>query len=303
MKKLFKLFLIFIFEKTGIDWMYALKKMRTSGDFLGRIHRAEQIQLMQTYRQLSIDNQGNAPNFSNISFRNHAQNGEDGILLYIFSVIGFGNRKCVEIGCGNGIECNTANLLIYHGFEGLLIDGDTLNIRYGKAFYGRNKDTRTWQPRLVCALVNAENVNDLIGQHGFEGEIDLLSIDIDGMDYWVWKAIDSVSPRVLVLECNNLWESDIAKTIPYDPNFVSDAPEYYAGASLAAMNTLARDKGYRLIGANKYGFNAFFLRNDIDARQQFFPEVSPIDCQQHSYCKYAQTIKKEKIINRDWTDI
>jgi len=302
MKKIFKSFLIFLFEKTGIDGIRFFKKIRTSGHFIGHINRAQQIQLIQTYRNLSVENQGNTPNFLNISFRNYSQNGEDGILLYIFSVIGFSNRRGIEIGCGNGVECNTANLLIHHDFDGLLVDGDKLNVRYGKAFYRRNKDTRTWQPRLVHAFVNAENINDLIQQNDFQGETDVLSIDIDGMDYWVWKAINCISPRVVVTECNNLWEPEAAKTIPYDPNFVSDSPEYYAGASLAAMNKLAKEKGYRLIGANRYGFNAFFLRNDIDAKQQYFPEVTPAECQTHVYCTYSQTIKKEKIIQRDWVD-
>ena len=131
----------------------------------------------------------------------------------------------------------------------------------------------------------------------------MLSIDIDGMDYWVWKAIEAISPRVVVAECNNLWEPEAAVTIPYDPNFVSDAPEYYAGASLAALNKLAREKGYRLIGANRYGFNAFFLRNDIDEAQKYFPEVTPAECQTHPYCVYARTVKKEKIAHRKWTNI
>jgi len=303
MKKLFKLFLILIFEKTGIDGVRFFKKIRSKGDLRGSIDRAAQINLLNIYQHQVADHQVYDPNFKNISFRNFSQNGEDGIILYIFASIGFTNRKVIEIGCGNGVECNSANLLIHHDFEGLLIDGDTLNIRYGKAFYRRHRDVRTWQPRLVRALVTAENVNSLIQQNDFQGAIDLLSIDIDGMDYWVWKAIEVVSPRVIVAECNNLWESEVAVTIPYDPNFVSDAPEYYAGASLAALNKLAQEKGYRLIGANRYGFNAFFLRNDIDEAQQHFPEMIPAECQTHPYCAYARTVKKEKITQRKWTEV
>jgi len=303
MKKLFKLILVFIFEKTGIDGIRFFKKIRSTGDFIGTISRVEQVKLLEIYRRQSADNQGEKLNFENISFRNFSQNGEDGIILYIFAAIGFTNRKVIEIGCGNGVECNSANLLIHHDFEGLLIDADPMNIRYGKAYYRRHRDVRTWQPQLVDSLVTAENINNLIKQNDFQGAIDLLSIDIDGMDYWVWKAIETVSPRVVVAECNNLWEPEAVVTIPYDPNFVSDAPEYYAGASLAALNKLAREKGYRLIGANRYGFNAFFLRNDIDRAQKYFPEVTPAACQTHPYCVYARTVKKEKIAQREWTNI
>ncbi len=303
MKHLLKTLLIYIFEKTGIDYIYKLKQVRSKDIYTKKINKAEQVQLVIDYQELRRRANPVFLDFKEIEFRNFSQNGEDGILLYIFASIGFKNRKSIELGCGDGVESNTANLIIHHGFEGLLIDGDELNIRYGKTFYKYCKDTYVHPPKLVKAWVNVENINSLIKDNGFEGEIDLFSIDIDGMDYWVWEAVEVISPRVIIAECNNLWRADESKTIPYQADFVSDAPEYYAGASLAALNKLAKARNYRLIGANRYGFNVFFLRNDIDRERHYFPEVSPEICLDNPYSHHARTIKKTQILDRNWIDI
>ncbi len=303
MKKAIKIIFIYIFEKTGIDWIFKLKNIRSKDIYTKKINKSEQIRLLLHYQSLKRQENENLPDFNNIIFRNFSQNGEDGILLYIFALIGFESRRSIEIGCGDGIESNTANLIIHHGFEGLLIDGDEQNIRYGKAFYRYCRDTSVYPPKLIKAWVNAENVNELFRENEVEGEIDVLSIDVDGMDYWIWDAIDCVSPRVIVAECNNLWAADESKTIPYNAAFVSDAPEYYAGASLAALTKLAKKKDYRLIGANRYGFNAFFLRNDIDKESKYLPEKTPAQCLDNPYSRYARRVKKEKIINRPWIEI
>lgn len=202
-------------------------------------------------------------------FKVFSQSDEDGRLLYIFSKIGMKSRKCVEIACGNGKECISANLIVNHGWEGLLIDGSERNIAEASAFYEGCAATYVWPPVVRQAFITAENVNDLIGSNGYEGEIDLLTVDIDGMDYWIWKAITVIQPRVVVVEYVGWLGPDRACTIPYDPAF--DAYRYsttngaadYAGASLAAMVKLGRAKGYRLIGFNRHNFNAFFIRQDI----------------------------------------
>lgn len=126
------------------------------------------------------------------------QNGEEGILLYIFSLIGTTNKKVVEISAGDRTECNAANLIINHGWYGLLIDGNKKLIERGIKFYSKCKDTASCPPFLKHAWITKENVNEIIKQEGFEGEIDLFSLDLDGIDYWLLKELSVVNHRVIV---------------------------------------------------------------------------------------------------------
>jgi len=228
--------------------------------------------LMNQYRLLASFGHDRLPSIRDVGFRKYSQFEEDGILLYIFSIIPLINRKCVEICAGEGRECNTANLIINHGWWGYLFDGDEENVKDGIQFFTKNKDTFLYQPRFTRAWITAENVNHLIEGAGVRGPIDLLSLDIDGMDYWVWKAITVIEPQVVVCETHNPIPPDRALTVPYDPQFISPSPDY-RGASLAAMCKLAQEKGYRLIGTHRFGFNAFFIKNGVG--EEFFPEVQP----------------------------
>src|SRR5262249_19682651 len=152
--------------------------------------------------------------------------------------------KCVEICAGNGRECLCANLIINHGWWGYLFDGDERNVNDGVRFFSNHKDTFLCPPKFTRAWITAENVNEEIARAGVKGVVDLLSLDIDGMDYWVWKAITIIEPRVVVCETHNQIPADQALTVPYDPNFVYKS-EDFRGASLAAMCKLAKEKGYR----------------------------------------------------------
>jgi hypothetical protein len=218
---------------------------------------------------------------SDVEFRTFSQNGEDGVLLYIFSAIGMTNRRVVEICAGNGLECNAANLIINHGWKGLLFDGNGANVEHARQLYATLADTFIRPPIVVHAWVTAENVNDLIRAHGFSGEIDFLSIDIDGVDYWLWKAIECVQPRVVTVEYNAFWGPHRAVTVPYNPEFRLDFSRvpYYCGASLAAFVKLARDRGYRLVGAPRSQINAFFVRNDLGT--DVLQEVDAATCLDH----------------------
>ena len=127
--------------------------------------------------------------------RVYSQNGEDGILLYIFSQIGVTNHTFVEVGASDGIECNTANLSLNFGWSGLLLEGDPAAIARGTAIYRDKLGGAADRIQFKQAFVNAENINDLISGAGIDGEIDLLTIDIDGNDYWIWNAISVIQPR------------------------------------------------------------------------------------------------------------
>ena len=169
----------------------------------GYVDTGTQLLLGMRYREMAVD--GELPAFRDVEFRNHSQNGEDGILWYIFSLIGATNRKSVEIGAGNGMECNTANLIINHHWLGLLLDGSETNVNAGREFFAHHPDTWSLPPSFQHHFIDAENINGLLQTYGFDGEIDLLSLDIDGVDYWVWKAIEVTSPRVVILEINARW--------------------------------------------------------------------------------------------------
>ena len=186
-----------------------------------------------------------------------SQNEEDGIIFALAEQAGTVNRTFVEIGCGvNGGNCGfLANEL---GWGGLMVDADEERVRRAKAKFGR-------RVQCISAMVTRENVNDLIRDAGLEGEIDLLSIDIDGNDYWVWDAIEACYPRIVVIEYNALFGADRALIVPYAPDFDrhSGNASIYYGASLAALTQLGESKGYRLVVTESEGVNAFFLRNDL----------------------------------------
>lgn len=174
-----------------------------------------------------------------------SQCGEDGILDAIIDKIGTTNKYCVEFGVQDGTECNTRFLLQKRSWKGLLMDGAENNPSFIKKEF-----------------ITAENINSLFEKYGVPDEFDLLSIDIDGNDYWVWKVIDKkYSPRVVVMEYNASVGPNESKTIEYDPDFVWDNTDYF-GASLLALVNLAKTKGYTLVGCNNMGTNAFFVRDD-----------------------------------------
>ncbi len=188
-------------------------------------------------------------------YRLTSQNEEDGITLSLFDQIGVTNRRFVEIGSGLS-GGNSACLSQELGWTGLMVDGDAEHItQVRRRFNGVT---------AVAAWVTRENVNALITDAGLGGEVDFLSIDLDGNDYWVWEALTACSPRVVVIEYNSSFGPDRAVTIPYDPQF--DRHKYrfvYYGASLAALAKLGTAKGYRLVTTEPTGVNAFFLRDDV----------------------------------------
>jgi hypothetical protein len=235
-----------------------------------------QLPLRMHYQELGRSPAAALPDLSDVGFRVYSQFEEDGQLLFILSVIGFKTRIAVEICAADSLECMTTNLILNHGFKGFLFDGDARNVARGRRFFSVCRDTLLREPQFTQAWVTAENVNLLLSDAGVKGEIDLLSLDIDGNDYWVWQAIEVISPRLCVIETHNPVPSDLSLTIPYDPQFTAmDKPypeDNFRGMSLRAAVGLARRKGYRLIGGHQHGFNVYFLRNDILAER--FPEVS-----------------------------
>ncbi len=241
-----------------------------------RVDKGTQTLLHLAYQDLV--RQGKPlPRLDEVGFRAFSQFDEDGILLYLFSLLSVAHKTSVEICAGVGYECNTANLIINHAWDGLLVDGNPENVQVARAFYKKYPDTFWRPPTILHAWVDAETINDRISENGFTGEIDLLSLDMDGVDFWIWKAITCVNPRVVVLEFNDCIPADVSVAVPYDRSFMcSDEKPGYLNASLAAWVKLGREKGYRLVGSNRNAVNAFFVRNDL--RPDLVPEVSAASC-------------------------
>ena len=216
---------------------------------LGRI---EAIQL-QTLNSKSIrDNE----------FRAFSQWGEDGIIQFLIKNVPINRKIFIEFGVQDYTESNTRFLLINNNWSGLVIDGGLEEIAYIK------NDPIYWQYNLkaVNSFITKNNINQIFLENGIQGEIGLLSVDIDGNDYWVWQAIDCINPAIVVSEYNFRFGATRAVTVPYDAGFVRTKAHYsniYYGASLKALCILATKKGYTFVGCNSAGNNAFFVRNDL----------------------------------------
>lgn len=252
-----------------------------------------QRQLFHAYQEATKKNE--VPPLADTGFRVFSQFEEDGKLLFIFSVTGMQNKTFVEIGSDDGVNSNSANLYFNFGWHGLFIDGNPASIKRGRKFFSKYPHPWFYKPQFKCAIVKRENVNELIKGAGIEGEIGLLSIDIDGNDYWIWDAIDVINPRVVIIETHNEFGMNNI-VVPYNPDysFPGKHPIYH-GASPVAMNNLGRRKGYRLVGANDLGFNFIFIRNGI--ADTLIPEVSVESVLSHPSVK--EGYKKFEDI-KDW---
>jgi hypothetical protein len=241
-----------------------------------RLSPATQIQQVQLYHYYNdCKKRGELPDFNTTGFKVFSQFEEDGKLLYIFSLLGMEHKTFVDIGSNDGVNSNCANLLIHFGWRGLFIDGDKTVIERGRRFYSRYPDPWNYKPKFLCRKVSVSNINTLLEQQGFIGEIDLLSIDLDSFDYYIWKALDVITPKVVIIEIElSLGLSE--KVLPYNESEPSKN-----AASAKAMNQLAREKGYRLVGANQYGHNMIFVHNNYGT--DLLPEVAVESILTHPY--------------------
>jgi hypothetical protein len=192
-------------------------------------------------------------------FKVYSQNDEDGILEEVFRRIGVAGRRFVEFGVQSGFECNTAKLLV-EGWQGCWMEADGAFAAKIRAHFTDFLSLGKLQ--LLEEMVTAENINALLSRSGMTGDIDLLCIDIDFNDYWVWKAIEVTKPRVVSIEYNASLRPPLSLVVPYDPKAVWRGGNYF-GASLEALVKLAREKGYCIVGCGFAGVNAFFVRQDL----------------------------------------
>ena len=235
------------------------------------------------------------PPLKEAGYKVFSQFEEDGLLLMILAATGLGNKIFIEIGADDGINSNCANWYFHFGFYGLFIDMNKESIARGEKFYKNHPAPTNFPPRFIHEKVTPNNINDLIKQAGFSGNITLLSIDLDGIDYYVWEALTQVTPNIVIIETHNEFGlHDIV--VPYEEHFTeSQKNKLYHGASPVAMVKLARHKGYRLAGANYLGFNFIFIKNGI--AEDLIPEVSVESVLTHPTVAASQ-VDFEKI--KDW---
>lgn len=243
--------------------MHILKKIKQFVSILQSIdERVDKVQ--QTLgriesRQLIHDK---AEKFQDFEFQVYSQWGEDGLIQYLIDKIKIERKVFVEFGVANYEESNTRFLLVNNNWSGLIIDGSLDNIDHVK------HSSIYWQYNLKTehAFIDKDNINDLIQQNGISSEIGLLSVDVDGNDYWIWQAINIVNPCIVITEYNSLWGAIASVTTPYGKDFSRTKAHHsnlYYGASIQALTDLGKTKGYSLVGSNSAGNNLFFVRNDL----------------------------------------
>lgn len=198
---------------------------------------------------------------SSAEFSAFSQWGEDGIIDWLLTRLPGIPETFVEFGVEDYRESNTRLVLFLRNWRGLIMDGSEAHIRsiQSQDIYWRYDLT------AKCAFIDKDNINELIASSGLEGDIGLLSIDIDGNDYWVWQAMDVVRPVVLVCEYNAVLGDVHRLSVPYQADFQRTHAHHsnlYFGASLPALIHLGEQKGYRFVGTNSNGCNAFFVRAD-----------------------------------------
>jgi hypothetical protein len=191
----------------------------------------------------------------------YSQGWEDGIIREIFNRIGTTNKTFMEFGSADGMENNTVHLL-RQGWNGLWIDGDPRLIDSARRYFA--DEIRVGRLHAMQSFITAENIESLFKEAGVLVEPDLLSIDIDFNDYWIWKAVTSHRPRVVVIEYNAIFPAGVERVIKYDPSAVWDQTSHY-GVSLTSLELLGLQKGYSLVACSMGGNNSFFVRDDMAA--------------------------------------
>jgi hypothetical protein len=201
-------------------------------------------------------------NLSDVSYDVFTYHGEDGVLFYLINHLKDVPKTFIDIGAGDCIKSNCANLAMHFGWGGVFIDMSKGQLSVGKSFYKKNIQQGA-AIGFIEAEVKADNINQLIAENGSDNKIGLLSIDIDGNDYWVWKAIETVQPAIVLIEAKVEFGYK-SIVVPYSSDNHHSADRRYNGASVEALRKLGASKGYKLVGANKQGYNLFFVKQTTD---------------------------------------
>jgi hypothetical protein len=237
----------------------------------------------------------NLDNINNYEFGITSQNNEDGLIKFVFDTIEVKKINFIEIGF-DFFENNSLNLFKKSN-KGLMIDGSfekCFLLKYIIKIFYPFKNIK-----VVNSLVYKENINNIINAHFLNDEIDFLSIDVDGIDYYLLEKIN-IKPKLICIEYNHWFGSEQSVTVPYDKNFIWNR-DYYSGASLLALTKLAKTKNYHLIATDSSCTNAFFIHNDYKYKFEILDPVinfkKPIKYSKNDYFLASEFLKTKEIIN------
>ena len=220
------------------------------------------IQKGQIFEQTLFSEIKNIKSLNQTYFKVFSQDTEDGILQYLLKSLNIQNVKFVEIGTQDYSESNTRYIYETMRCEGLIIDP------YPDLEKKINKILRVWKNKLKIHndYVNSENINEILKENSFNYDLDLFSIDIDGIDYWVLEKINPKISKIFVIEYNPYFGSKLEISAPNFEKF--DRFKYHPsgicfGASLKAIINLMKKKGYTFLGSNRLNCNSFFVINEL----------------------------------------
>jgi hypothetical protein len=239
--------------------------------------RLDEMKINQGLILSALNETRNSTRLIDYEFKVFSQWGEDGILQHLTKAIEMRHKTFIEFGVESFMEANCRFLLMKDNWSGYVIDASPSNISILKNSYFYWKH----QIDAVDAFITKDNINDLLAKSCFDEDLGILSIDIDGNDYFILEAINAVRPRILICEYNAIFGARKI-SVPYEANLSRTRKHHsnlYFGASLSAIVHLAHKKGYSLVGTNSNGCNAFFVRNDLvnekievlTAEQAFLP--------------------------------
>lgn len=245
-------------------------------------------------KNILIEKRNNYLNYSNINDAEEkifSQNGEDGILDFILEKIKIPEPRFVEIGVEDYIESNTRLIYEIRNSEGLIIDQ-----KINQKKLSKNLDLWKGRLKILEANVNSENINDLLNKKGFDKKIDIFSIDIDGIDYWVLEKLPEKFSKICVAEYNPLFGHIHKITVPNKNNFNRTNYHYSNlcwGTSIKALIDLMEYKKFIFLGTNKFKNNAFFVSDDY---YEIFKEIKPNDNNLNIYVdhKFMESRNKKK---------
>ena len=250
-----------------------LQNFLTSNVRTQKLIRAGEIAQLHNFIRALLDSPRNAEasRLLKYGYRVYSQADEDGILREIFRRIGEGNRRFVELGVGDGLENNTLFLLV-QGWNGIWIEGSERKAAAARKHLAAVISEK--RLRLDHHFITVPTIDKKIASFAGERDVDLLSVDLDGNDYYILEAIRSISPRVIVAEYNSKFPPDVSWIIEYNEGHRWDSTDYF-GASLKSLETLLAGRGYSLVGCNILGTNAFFVRTDLVGDAKFSAPFTP----------------------------
>jgi len=235
---------------------------RSARTILKAEERFDDLRIMHGGMAADLNRAKTSKQLQDYEFKVFSQWGEDGILQRLIECLEIKNHTFIEFGVEDFYESNCRYLMVNNNWAGFVLDGSRSNINRLRNSYFYWK----YQLDTACSFITRGNINRLLASSGFDRDLGILSIDIDGVDYHVFEAITEFNPRIVILEYNAVFGSERKITVPYADDFRRTKSHYsnlYFGASLAALTHLANRKGYTLVGTTSAGVNAFFVRNDL----------------------------------------